>query len=383
MPVYSPINGSELEPTSIYNVYKDSIYGYEYIVNNGVVTKISSPATGGNLVRNSDGTYYDHYIGETFSFDGKRNAFIPHYIPDDTVEPAHIEGDYLIGNETGRRFEIDTNGRILTPEEIAFQARQGEDLARIARMEADGTIETYLDRAKDRADKVRQELEQKRQEGTLDEYFAEIINGKKKLDDKHILDDFATIIEHIGEQSVETLDELMSYFNAGIIKVGNRTIEAYSEPLIASKINARYRVFTGEDHPIFLERIVSVINSYMVSKEQLLKIGGYFNEQYFQELDNIRKYVNSVYSKAQSIDSIHVLREYHQSQGLEFTDSYYEMEELKQKAEKGEISTEDLQRLCDITFGVGTKESKLVYESMIQSGRVAPLEMEGATEKLR
>lgn len=374
MPVYSPINGAELEATSIANIYRDTVYGTEYIVNNGIVTKISSPSSGGNLIRNSDGTYTDPYIAQVFSFDDTRNAFIPHYIPDDTAEPAHIEGNFLVGNDSGRRFEIDANGRILTPAEISFQARHGEDMATIARMEADGTIDEYLERASQRSREIQQSLEQKRQEGTLDAYFDSLVNGNSLDEEQQTLTSFDEVMEHIGELTEEELDELMIHFNDGHAQIRDRRLETYSDPVVASKINARYRVLTGEEHPIFLERITSIIESYMSSKDRLLKIGGYFNEQYFMDLTNIQKYVSSKYTYKNDISRVEQLRQMHQKQGIVFSNEYYEMEELKDKAEKGEITAADLKNLCDITFGADTPESQLVFDSMIKSGRVAPSE---------
>lgn len=370
MPVYSPFNGLELEPTEINGVYKDSIYGMEYIVNGSVVTKISSPASGGSLVRNADGTYSDPYIGQIFSFDDKRNAFIPHYIPDETVEPAHIEGNCLVGNNTGRRFEIDDNGRILTAEEISHQVRQGEDLARIQKMQDDGTIDAFLKSVKTSREKAQQELEQMRKDGTLNDYFASLLNDEETKS-AHILEDFDDIIENLGSQSVETLDELLTYFNVGQVKVGKKHILAYSDPVIASKINARYRVLTGNDHPVFLERVPAVIAAYMKSKESLIKVGGYFNEQYFSDLANIQTYINSISRGKQQEETSQTLREYHQLLGIDFNDEYYEINGLREKASKGEINSSDLKKLCDIAFGENSKEAQLVYDSMISSGRVA------------
>lgn len=382
MAVYSPINGLELKSTDTTNIYQDSIYGIKYIDSDGVLVKISSPASGGSMMRNEDGTYSDPYIGKVFSFDSKRKAFIPHYIPDDTLEPAHIEGDFLVANSTGRRFMIDANGHVLTPEEISFQAKHGEDLARIAKMEKDGTIDSYLQKAKERREETQQQLEKMRQEGTLDEYFSSLINNDEKTSNHHILDEIDTLIENIGEQSKDTLDELMSYFDVGNVKVGNRTIHSYSDPLQVAKINARYRVLTGEDHPIFIERILPVIERYIASKEELLKVGGYFNDSFFNTLDNIKQYVTAQYSIEMVEHKERTLREQHQEQGLEFPDEYYEMEDLRERAQKGELSAEDLKKLCDITFGVDTKESLLIYNEMMKHG-VVNTSMEEENKKLK
>ena len=54
--------------------------------------------------------------GTKFILDDR--GIIPTFIPDDTLEPAHIDGDYLVGNETGRKFPIRSNGKVVVPHDI-------------------------------------------------------------------------------------------------------------------------------------------------------------------------------------------------------------------------------------------------------------------------
>ena len=78
-------------------------------------------------------------------FDQNKDAMIPLYVPDDTVEEAYIENEMLVGKETGRKFEIDSNGIVLTPEEIKFREIKQQETEKFQQMEEDGTIEDYLD----------------------------------------------------------------------------------------------------------------------------------------------------------------------------------------------------------------------------------------------
>ncbi len=114
------------------NFYHDPYGGETYTVNQetGVVTALRDPMSGGKLIPKEDGTFLSESAGGTFTF--YKEHFVPLYVPDTTLEPAHIENGKLIGDKTGRSFEISEKGVILTPEEIEYQRISEEQLEKLA-----------------------------------------------------------------------------------------------------------------------------------------------------------------------------------------------------------------------------------------------------------
>ena len=95
--------------------YLDSYENVYYIVVDEKPIPLISPETGGPLEIKPDGKLYSPYEKGYFQFDVNKKAFIPLFIPDITEEPAHLEGNYLVGNETGRKFYIDEKGNVNVP----------------------------------------------------------------------------------------------------------------------------------------------------------------------------------------------------------------------------------------------------------------------------
>lgn len=108
----SPGSGAALEKTNDEHIYHDGYSGLNvYLTDNGKMIPLINPMNGKKLTINPDGSYYDN--GHEFILDER--GVLPTFIPDDTLEPAHIEGDYIVGNETGRRFPIREDGKVIMP----------------------------------------------------------------------------------------------------------------------------------------------------------------------------------------------------------------------------------------------------------------------------
>lgn len=143
LPLISPRSGAFLLPNSdgtFHTDYDDATY----IIgkNNNIIPQID-PYSRGEL-KNIDGRLISKYTGQEFTYDEAREAYIPHYIPDDSSEPAHIEGDFLVGDTTGRRFQIDQDGTILTPQEEYFREQKRQEAERFKQMEENGSLEEYF-----------------------------------------------------------------------------------------------------------------------------------------------------------------------------------------------------------------------------------------------
>lgn len=108
----SPDTGAPLIETEKENMYYDKYNKLYYYKNSeGRLIKMTSPMSGSPLNDNEDGTYTAD--GGKFFLDER--GIIPLYIPDDTMEDAHVEGNFLVGNITGRRFPIKEDGQIVMP----------------------------------------------------------------------------------------------------------------------------------------------------------------------------------------------------------------------------------------------------------------------------
>lgn len=75
--------------------------------------ELLNPLNGLPVTKEEDGLY--HSNDQTFILDEERGNLIPQFIPDDTLESAHIEGDHLVGDTTGRKFPIDERGNVVLP----------------------------------------------------------------------------------------------------------------------------------------------------------------------------------------------------------------------------------------------------------------------------
>lgn len=146
IPLISPIHKGRLikDDDGLYSSPYDQT---KYMVSdNGDIKPLIDPLSGGNLKLNEDGTYQSLSTGKTFMFNQNKDAMIPLYVPDNTEEEAYIENEMLVGKVTGRKFEIDSNGIVLTPEEIKFREIKQQETEKFQQMEEDGTIEDYLDK---------------------------------------------------------------------------------------------------------------------------------------------------------------------------------------------------------------------------------------------
>lgn len=361
--IESPLTGVPLTATSNPNIYVDEVYNKQYILGSSMQPiEIKSPANGSTLIPQEDGTFYDQYNGTTFSFDSTRSAFIPHYIPDDSMEPARIDIDRIIGIESGRSFSIDRKGRILTPEEITNQRIQAQDLMRIKKMEEDGTIAKYLDKVKQKRQTVMDELASKE---NIKEYFSSLLDSQD-----HPLNHLNELLNDVSSIDLKTLKILLDCFNRFGVEIEQHHLRGFDDPIIAARLNDRYKELTGNNHPRFIQEISEVIDRYTSYKEEISSKFSIYDDDFFAQLEQIKNEFYQTTSQYEQVDYISRLREEHQRLGIDMPDEYYEMEEVRKKVSDGVISPSELQFLCDKAFGKGTAESRSIYRQMILTNRV-------------
>lgn len=214
-PLISPNDGSDLVESENDSFYHSNHDGGNYIVNKetGKITTLRDPMSGGELIPNEDGTFFSKFTGKDFTFYNEN--FVPLYIPDDTEEAAHIENGKLVGNETGRSFEISEKGVILTPEEIEYQRiseEQSEKLATTLKDAEEEVSRSILENMASLGQSLESTIKESRLIGETSEQLDQRIKTIKEQHDKQLkiiteryyfkLDNITKVLE--PESTIET-----------------------------------------------------------------------------------------------------------------------------------------------------------------------------------
>lgn len=112
----SPVSGGNLVNKGD-GLYFGESDGRQYMRRGEKIVPLIDPMSGSDLIPDGDGNYTSKHTGEKFQLYNE-GFFVPLFIPDDTLEPAHVERGRLVGDKTGRSFEIREHGEIMTPIEI-------------------------------------------------------------------------------------------------------------------------------------------------------------------------------------------------------------------------------------------------------------------------
>lgn len=83
---------------------------------------------------------------------------------------------------------------------------------------------------------------------------------------------------HPETASLEDLSTALNNYNSQ---------EGFNEPLGSNKVNERYKELTGHDHPRFMSELPLVVKGLQDKKDHLLSLGGFYNEEYFNKLDDL------------------------------------------------------------------------------------------------
>ncbi len=103
----------------------------------------------------------------------------------------------------------------------------------------------------------------------------------------HVLYRINAIMQHLEMASLEDIASLLNYFDGSSVLIDGVAYHAFNEPVMAAKLNARYKDLTGFDHPMFVYKAPIVIDRLMKDKERLLEAGAY-DFSYFDKLEQIR-----------------------------------------------------------------------------------------------
>ena len=104
----------------------------------------------------------------------------------------------------------------------------------------------------------------------------------------HILNRTNEIILNPQEASLEDISSLLNYFNGKPVLIDGVAHHPFNDPMSASKLNARYKELTGQNHPVFTEQAPKVIDDLMKDKDMLIQAGAYGTD-YFDKLEQIKQ----------------------------------------------------------------------------------------------
>ena len=104
----------------------------------------------------------------------------------------------------------------------------------------------------------------------------------------HILNRTNEIILNPQEASLEDISSLLNYFNGKPVLIDGVAHHPFNDPMSASKLNARYKELTGQNHPVFTEQAPKVIDDLMKDKDMLIQAGAY-DTAYFDKLEQIKQ----------------------------------------------------------------------------------------------
>lgn len=104
----------------------------------------------------------------------------------------------------------------------------------------------------------------------------------------HILNRANEIILNPQEASLEDISSLLNHFNGKPVLIDGVAHHPFNDPMSASKLNARYKELTGQNHPVFTEQAPKVIDDSMKDKDMLIQAGAYGTD-YFDKLEQIKQ----------------------------------------------------------------------------------------------
>ena len=104
----------------------------------------------------------------------------------------------------------------------------------------------------------------------------------------HILNRTNEIILNPQEASLEDISSLLNHFNGKPVLIDGVAHHPFNDPMSASKLNARYKELTGQNHPVFTEQAPKVIDDLMKDKDMLIQAGAYGTD-YFDKLEQIKQ----------------------------------------------------------------------------------------------
>lgn len=113
-------------------------------------------------------------------------------------------------------------------------------------------------------------------------------NNMETGNHNHILNRANEIILNPQEASLEDISSLLNHFNGKPVLIDGVAHHPFNDPMSASKLNARYKELTGQNHPVFTEQAPKVIDDSMKDKDMLIQAGAYGTD-YFDKLEQIKQ----------------------------------------------------------------------------------------------
>lgn len=204
------------------------------LMDNGTFAPIRDPYVNGALIPLDNGLFYSNYLDGNFMYDEIKKMYIPLFIDDLTKEEAHIEGDFLVGNKSGRKFPILPSGMVLLLYEKPKDLKTIEDLENekkrlfnMSQSEINRNLnDNYFNYKNEELDEIDRKLYEERNK-ERNEGVASIekmqVDARKQMEERQKkIDDFCAIVDKVYKDYPITNDEvfrLQHYVREGIISI--------------------------------------------------------------------------------------------------------------------------------------------------------------------
>lgn len=229
----NPLDGSRLVPgnNGFFHSVTDNMQFR--LMDNGTFSPIRDPYTGGYLIPLDNGLFYSNYLDGNFMYDEAKKMYIPLFIDDLTKEEAHVEGDFLVGNKSGRKFPILPSGYVLLiyeePKDLKIEDIENEKkrLFNMSQAEINRNLNVnYFNYKNEELDEIDRKLYEERK-AVINEGNALIEkmwdDARKQMEERQKkLDDFCAIVDKVYKDYPITNDEvfrLQHYVREGIISI--------------------------------------------------------------------------------------------------------------------------------------------------------------------
>ena len=129
-----------------------------------------------------------------------------------------------------------------------------------------------------------------------------IVNGKN-----HVLTRMDSIMQNLGEATLEDVDQLLNYFNGKSVLMDGTYTRPFNNPDMAARLNARYSEFTGQNHSNYMVQQPKVLANILKNEKLFIENGAYTESQIHsyrlmkQNIDNSPERKEAVFSSMKNL----------------------------------------------------------------------------------
>ena len=129
-----------------------------------------------------------------------------------------------------------------------------------------------------------------------------VVNGEN-----HVLTRMDSIMQNLGEATLEDVDQLLNYFNGKSVLMDGTYTRPFNNPDMAARLNARYSEFTGQNHSNYMVQQPKVLANILKNEKLFIENGAYTKSQIHsyrlmkQNIDNSPERKEAVFSSMKNL----------------------------------------------------------------------------------